>query len=208
MMSIIGRNYLYYINTKQWIVCVQRETEGKRIIRERFIRRPLSSGSSYGGYITKVTQSAEHLLVLSETLNQGLWNGYRPTCATHGEIHLIWSGYPATGWRIIRNWKLITRPTFWNTSQNSNERALPMIHTRDPLTQFPGASPGQLLEFRQTLLTAAYYNNNTPVALTDVLCAQGSSSPNLGVASVVYWLVCLPLDPRVAGSNPAEAMDF
>jgi hypothetical protein len=22
------------------------------------------------------------------------------------------------------------------------------------------------------------------------------------------WLVCLPLDPKVAGSNPAKAMDF
>jgi hypothetical protein len=26
------------------------------------------------------------------------------------------------------------------------------------------------------------------------------------VASVVYWLVCLPLYPKVAGSNTAEAM--
>jgi hypothetical protein len=28
------------------------------------------------------------------------------------------------------------------------------------------------------------------------------------VALVVYWLVCLPLDPKVAGSNPTKAMDF
>jgi hypothetical protein len=28
------------------------------------------------------------------------------------------------------------------------------------------------------------------------------------VASVVYWLACLPLDPRSVGSNLAEAMDF
>jgi hypothetical protein len=27
------------------------------------------------------------------------------------------------------------------------------------------------------------------------------------VASVVYWLVCLPLDPRDAGSNPAKTMN-
>jgi hypothetical protein len=32
--------------------------------------------------------------------------------------------------------------------------------------------------------------------------------PVLEVASVVWWLVCLPLDPRVANSNPAEAIDF
>jgi hypothetical protein len=28
------------------------------------------------------------------------------------------------------------------------------------------------------------------------------------IASVMWWLVYLPLDTRVAGSNPAEAMDF
>jgi hypothetical protein len=28
------------------------------------------------------------------------------------------------------------------------------------------------------------------------------------VASVVYGLVCWPLDPKVAISNPAKAMDF
>jgi hypothetical protein len=28
------------------------------------------------------------------------------------------------------------------------------------------------------------------------------------VALVVLWLVCLPLDPKVAGSSPAKAMDF
>jgi hypothetical protein len=28
------------------------------------------------------------------------------------------------------------------------------------------------------------------------------------VASVVYWLVCLTLDPRFADSNPDEVMDF
>jgi hypothetical protein len=28
------------------------------------------------------------------------------------------------------------------------------------------------------------------------------------IALVVWWLVCLPLDPKVAGSNPAKAMDF
>jgi hypothetical protein len=28
------------------------------------------------------------------------------------------------------------------------------------------------------------------------------------VTTVVLWLVCLPLSPRDAGSNPAEAMDF
>jgi hypothetical protein len=28
------------------------------------------------------------------------------------------------------------------------------------------------------------------------------------VASVVYWLVCLLLAPRVTGSNMAETMDF
>jgi hypothetical protein len=26
--------------------------------------------------------------------------------------------------------------------------------------------------------------------------------------SLVTWLVCLPLDPKVAGFNPAKAMDF
>jgi hypothetical protein len=28
------------------------------------------------------------------------------------------------------------------------------------------------------------------------------------VALVVWWLVCLPLDPKVAGLNPAKATDF
>jgi hypothetical protein len=28
------------------------------------------------------------------------------------------------------------------------------------------------------------------------------------VALVVQWLVCLLLDPKVVGSNPAKAMDF
>jgi hypothetical protein len=28
------------------------------------------------------------------------------------------------------------------------------------------------------------------------------------VALVVQWLMCLPLDPKVAGLNPAKAMDF
>jgi hypothetical protein len=28
------------------------------------------------------------------------------------------------------------------------------------------------------------------------------------VSSVMYWLVCFPLQTRVAGSNPAEAMIF
>jgi hypothetical protein len=28
------------------------------------------------------------------------------------------------------------------------------------------------------------------------------------VALVVWWVVCLPLDTKVAGSNPAKAMDF
>jgi hypothetical protein len=28
------------------------------------------------------------------------------------------------------------------------------------------------------------------------------------VASVVQWLVCLPLDPKVAGSNPAKTTDI
>jgi hypothetical protein len=28
------------------------------------------------------------------------------------------------------------------------------------------------------------------------------------VALAVWWLVCLPLDPEVAGLNPAKATDF
>jgi hypothetical protein len=28
------------------------------------------------------------------------------------------------------------------------------------------------------------------------------------VAMVVQWLVCLPLDPNVAGSNPTKVTDF
>jgi hypothetical protein len=28
------------------------------------------------------------------------------------------------------------------------------------------------------------------------------------VALVAYWLVCLPLDAKVAGLNPAKAMNF
>jgi hypothetical protein len=28
------------------------------------------------------------------------------------------------------------------------------------------------------------------------------------VALVVLWLVCLPLDPKFAGTNPAKTMDF
>jgi hypothetical protein len=31
---------------------------------------------------------------------------------------------------------------------------------------------------------------------------------SVSFASVVYWLVRLPLDPRVAGLNSAEAVDF
>jgi hypothetical protein len=28
------------------------------------------------------------------------------------------------------------------------------------------------------------------------------------VASVVHWFVCLPLDTKIAGSNPAKSFDF
>jgi hypothetical protein len=31
---------------------------------------------------------------------------------------------------------------------------------------------------------------------------------NKKVTLVVYWLVCLPLDPKVACSNPDKAMEF
>jgi hypothetical protein len=34
------------------------------------------------------------------------------------------------------------------------------------------------------------------------------NSNTADVTLVVWWLVCLPLDPKVAGSNPAKAMDF
>jgi hypothetical protein len=31
---------------------------------------------------------------------------------------------------------------------------------------------------------------------------------DLDVALVVWWLVCLPLDPKVVGSNPAKTMNL
>jgi hypothetical protein len=33
-------------------------------------------------------------------------------------------------------------------------------------------------------------------------------STDISVTLVVWWLVCLPLDPKVTSSNPAKAIGF